>query len=749
MNDMPPKRKAGRSVPMLEVADLQVHYGHAHVLQGISLVLERGVLGVIGRNGMGKTTLCQSIMGLKRPTSGSIRLMGQELVGLASNEIAKLGVGYVPQGRRTWPSLTVDEHLRLMAQKRVAKDGWTVERVYETFPRLAERRRNGGTQLSGGEQQMLAIGRALLLNPRLLVMDEPTEGLAPVIVDQVENLLKTLAQDGALAVLLVEQNLGVATATAERVAIVVNGRIARNLPAAELAADRALQERLLGVRAHGDDTPLPSAALEPDAPPAPEIAAEPARVLRVVRRARDGEPNEPGFSTARVPTRWSSGNPLADRVAALGPPVAAAEIEPPPLPMPKIGELAGHNVYVAGTYDTKARELLYMKGLLDRLGLKTVSVDLSTGRKPSPADVSPQEVARHHPKGLGGVFSDDRGAAVAAMAVAFERFVATRRDIGGMLSAGGSGGTSLATPGMRRLAVGVPKIMVSTVASGDVGRYVGPSDIMMMYSVTDVQGLNRISEQVLANAAHAMAGMVAHKRAALASSAKPALGMTMFGVTTPCVQELQVLMGDRYDCLVFHATGTGGQSMEKLADSGLLEGVIDVTTTEVCDLLMGGVFPATEDRFGAIARTRIPYVGSCGALDTVNFGARDTVPERYRQRTFHVHNPNVTLMRTTPEENARMGKWIAEKLNKCDGPVRFLVPEGGVSAIDVPGKPFHDPAADKALFDALQRHVRQSETRRLIRLPHAINDPVFAKALADTYLQLARAPVGASARAKN
>jgi uncharacterized protein (UPF0261 family) len=315
-----------------------------------------------------------------------------------------------------------------------------------------------------------------------------------------------------------------------------------------------------------------------------------------------------------------------------------------------------------------------------------------------------------------------------------------------MISAGGSGGTSLVTPGMRRLPVGVPKIMVSTVASGDVSRYVGPADIMMMYSVVDVQGLNRISEQVLANAAHAMAGVVANKPKA-SSYAKPALGMTMFGVTTPCVQELQRLLSPRYDCLVFHATGTGGQSMEKLADSGLLEGVIDATTTEVCDLLMGGVFPCTEDRFGAFARTRIPYVGSCGALDMVNFGPMDTVPSKYRGRNLYVHNPQVTLMRTTQEENARMGQWIAEKLNKCDGPVRFFIPEGGVSLIDVPGKPFHDPAADKALFDALARTLKQTADRKLLRLPYAINDPAFAKALADAYLQLVRAPSGVAARA--
>ena len=225
-------------------------------------------------------------------------------------------------------------------------------------------------------------------------------------------------------------------------------------------------------------------------------------------------------------------------------------------------------------------------------------------------------------------------------------------------------------------------------------------------SVTDVQGINRISEQVLSNAAHALAGMIAHARKP-SPETKPAIGLTMFGVTTPCVQAVSHALEEKYDCLVFHATGTGGQSMEKLVDSGLLSGVIDVTTTEVCDLLMGGVFSAGEDRFGSIIRSRIPYVGSGGALDMVNFGPLETVPERYKDRNLHRHNPQVTLMRTTAEENARMGVWIGERLNRMEGPVRFLIPEGGVSLLDQLGGAFWDPAADAALFRRVQATVRQ------------------------------------------
>ena len=735
----------------LEVRDLHVYYGRAHALQGVTLKLERGVLAVVGRNGMGKSTLCNAIMGLVPAASGSIRARGDELTNRAPHAIAGLGIGYVPQGRRVWPSLSVDEHLRLAA--RGNRGTWTVERIYETFPRLAERKRNGAAQLSGGEQQMLAIGRALLANPRLLIMDEPTEGLAPLIVEQVALTLRRLADEGAIALLLIEQNLGVAADVASRVAVMVNGRIARELDAAALAADQELQQRLLGVRRAEDeepippDQPLPSALLA-GAPPAAESAT--VEVFQVRRAGPSVAPELPApppnvYSIARAPTRWAppaaAAGESAGEAPAASPDAAAPTTAAAAAPVP-IAALAGRAAYVAGTFDTKGRELAFIKLCLDRLGLRTVTVDLGTSRRPSPATVNAAEVARHHPHGAAAVFSSDRGAAVAAMAEAFARFIATRRDVGGIISAGGSGGTTLATAAMRRLPIGIPKVMVSTMASGDVHAYVGPTDICMMYSVTDVQGINRISEQVLSNAAHALAGMMTHQRRAGAGD-KPAIGLTMFGLTTPCVQAVSRALEDRYDGLVFHATGTGGQSMEKLADSGMLAGVIDVTTTEVADLLMGGVMSAGEDRLGAIIRTRVPYVGSCGALDMVNFGPLETVPERYRARKLHVHNPNVTLMRTTAEENARMGQWIGAKLNRCEGPVRFLIPEKGVSGIDAPSQPFHDPAADGALFKALADTIRQTDRRRVIRLPHHINDPAFAAALVANFLEIASGAKGA------
>jgi uncharacterized protein (UPF0261 family) len=394
--------------------------------------------------------------------------------------------------------------------------------------------------------------------------------------------------------------------------------------------------------------------------------------------------------------------------------------------------------YVVGTCDTKGAELRYMKGLLEAAGSETCLVDVGTGSPDTGSvDVSAEEVASHHPDGVGAVLGgDDRGRAVSAMAEAFAQFVQTRSDIGGMIGAGGSGNTALAATGMRALPLGVPKILVSTVASGDVAPYVGPNDIAMVYSVADIAGLNPITRAVLGNAAHALAGMMAHSVPDTAEE-KPAIGLTMFGVTTDCVDQVRALLEADYDCLVFHATGTGGQSMEKLAASGFVKGCIDATTTEVCDHLMGGVFSAGETRFDALAAAGLPYVGSCGALDMVNFGARETIPEKYRERNIYIHNPQVSLMRTTAEENRAIGEWIGAKLNKFIGPVRFLMPEKGVSLIDAPDMPFFDPEADAALFEALEETFIESETRKLVRCPHHVNDAEFAAALVAAWREIA------------
>jgi uncharacterized protein (UPF0261 family) len=401
-------------------------------------------------------------------------------------------------------------------------------------------------------------------------------------------------------------------------------------------------------------------------------------------------------------------------------------------------ERIGRTAIVAGTFDTKGRELNFIRDRLKALGIPTRTVDLSTSRKPSTADVTPLHVASMHPRGSSEVFSDDRGRSVTAMAEAFARWIAREQRIGGIISAGGSGGTTLATAGMRALPVGIPKVMVSTVAAGDVRAYVGASDVVMFHSVADIQGLNAITERVLANAAHALAGMIAQMPTreayeARRKIARPALGVTMFGVTTPCVQAVTRRLEADYDCLVFHATGTGGRAMEALGDSGLLAGFLDLTTTEVADMLVGGILPADQDRLGAPIRTGLPYVGSAGALDMVNFGPRDTVPEKFKGRKFVVHNANVTLMRTTRDDNRAAGEWIGGRLNQMEGPVRFLLPEGGVSGLDRPGAPFHDPEADEALFEAIEKTVRPTGRRLVERVRANINEQAFADAVVEAF----------------
>jgi uncharacterized protein (UPF0261 family) len=327
----------------------------------------------------------------------------------------------------------------------------------------------------------------------------------------------------------------------------------------------------------------------------------------------------------------------------------------------------------------------------------------------------------------------DRGRAVDAMgrgaAAVVARLVADGR-AQGVAAVGGSGGSSIAAAAMRDLPVGVPKLIVSTVASGDTRPYVGATDVTMTYSVVDISGINRVSARILTNAAGAIAGMVKAPAPAV-TDARPLVGATMFGVTTPCVTRARERLEELgYEVVVFHATGTGGQSFEALARGGFLAGALDATTTELADDLVGGVLSAGPERLEAVGRSGIPQVVSLGALDMVNFGARDTVPERFAQRTLYVHNPTVTLMRTTPAENAELGRRIARKLNGATAPTVLFVPLRGVSAIDVEGQPFHDPDADAALIGALRDGIDRGRVE-VHEVDADVNDPAFATAMAD------------------
>jgi uncharacterized protein (UPF0261 family) len=390
-------------------------------------------------------------------------------------------------------------------------------------------------------------------------------------------------------------------------------------------------------------------------------------------------------------------------------------------------------VLLVGTLDTKGAEYGYVRERLRQRGVRTLVMDLGVlDEAPFAADVPAADVARAGGADLAALrAARDRGPAIEAMLRGACALVpALHRDgrIDGVLGLGGGGGTAMITAAMRTLPVGVPKLMVSTLASGNTAQYVDVTDVTLMPSVVDIAGLNPLSRRILANAAGAIAGMVDQAPIETDDPPRPLLAATMFGVTTPCVTAArQQLEAAGYDVLVFHATGTGGRAMESLVDSGFIQGVLDVTTTEWCDEVVGGVLAAGPDRHGAAARRAIPQVVSAGALDMVNFHGMDSVPPAFADRTFYRHTPSVTLMRTTADECREIARRLAAQLNRSTAPVTLVLPLGGVSMIDAPGQPFHDPEADRVLFDTLRASV--APTVRVVDVDAHINDPLFADTL--------------------
>ncbi|WP_380680846.1 Tm-1-like ATP-binding domain-containing protein [Salinigranum sp. GCM10025319] len=405
------------------------------------------------------------------------------------------------------------------------------------------------------------------------------------------------------------------------------------------------------------------------------------------------------------------------------------------------------SVVIVGTLDTKGEEIGFARDVIEAQGVDVHLIDVGVMGEPEiEPDTTAAEVAEAGGTSLDALREEgDRGKAIEVMGEGAAAIASRLHDEGelhGILGLGGSGNTSVATTAMRALPVGVPKFMVSTMASGDTEPYVGAHDIAMMYSVADIEGLNQLSRTVISNAALAVVGMVTNEPD-IEVEDRPTIGLTMFGVTTPCVQEARAWLEDQgYETIVFHATGTGGRAMERLVDEGVIDGVLDVTTTEWADELVGGVLSAGPERLDAAAEAGIPQVVSTGALDMVNFGPKDSVPAEFDGRHFHVHNPQVTLMRTTAEENAELGRIIAEKLNAATGPTALALPLKGVSMLDVEGEDFHDPEADAALFDALRENI--DDGVELIEADTDINDESFARTMAqklDEYMRAAgRAP---------
>jgi uncharacterized protein (UPF0261 family) len=405
-------------------------------------------------------------------------------------------------------------------------------------------------------------------------------------------------------------------------------------------------------------------------------------------------------------------------------------------------------VVLIGTLDTKGAECQFVRDLLNQSGIETLVIDAGVLKPPhfTPA-IARELVYEAAGTTLPAVQqANDRGRAIEAAARGVAKIILdllAAGKIDGVLGLGGSAGTTIGTAAMRALPFGIPKLMVSTLASGQVKPWVGVRDIFMLHSVVDISGLNRISRTVLTNAALAMVGMVkksaAGGQAAEGSQAAspddgPLIAATMFGVTTPCVEVSRARMEQSgYEVLVFHATGTGGMTMESFIADGLISGVLDITTTELADELVGGILSAGRDRLTAAGLGGLPQVISLGALDMVNFGPPETVPERFRGRRFYPHNPAVTLMRTTPEENDRLGREIAEKASAARGPTAILVPLRGVSAIDKQGQPFWWPEADAALFQSLRNWLAPQV--ELIELDLHINDPAFADAAASRLLR--------------
>lgn len=391
-------------------------------------------------------------------------------------------------------------------------------------------------------------------------------------------------------------------------------------------------------------------------------------------------------------------------------------------------------LWIIGTFDTKSDELLYLADCVRRAGVHALTVDIGTLSRDARADIPAHQVAAFHDLGAGHVLSgEDRGKAVIAMSQALRSMVVHAHANGkilGVLGIGGSGGTSMISPSLHVLPYGMPKLLVSTLASGTVTPFVDVYDIVVVNPVTDLAGLNRLSRSILANAAHAMVGMLQNVPEAADYADLPAIGLTMFGVTTACVQAVSRHLSSTFDCQVFHANGLGGRTMEALAAGGMLEAVVDITTTEVGQHLSGGVCDAGPDRLAAAACLGLPWIGSVGAMDMINWGPPGTIPSQFAHRLFHVHNAQVTLMRSTAEELERAGRCLAERLNRSSGPVHLFLPLNGLSAIDAPGQPFYDPDANVALFEAVRKTFQVTDKHKLYALPAHINDPEFAEAIA-------------------
>jgi ABC-type branched-subunit amino acid transport system ATPase component len=545
--------------PALEIKGLNVYYGASHALQGVDLRVGSGVLSVVGRNGMGKTTLCKAVMGLVPVASGTISFRGQLLNGKSPSEISRLGIGYVPQGRRLWRSLSVDEHLRLVATPGGA---WNIERIYDTFPRLAERKSNGGAQLSGGEQQMLAIGRALLLNPKLLVMDEPTEGLAPVIVSHVEDMLVKLAAAGEVDVLVIEQNIAVATGVAQTVAVMVNGQVNRTVRSSELAADRDLQQRLLGVGQHAHDEE-------------PEAAVQPARPEGTIL------PYQQAFNALPHVNRWSS---------LTGVSLANISTEARNSSRP-----AG--IVVIGAFDRFKAELNAISEQLKKSGrlVTTIDIALQPGFR-SAADISAQTLSSWHPRGAAGVFDGRTSDPRSGLAVALQRYLQAQSGLDGVLALFDLGDALSIAPIVATAVTTRPVMIVSEASPADLSA----AGNLIVFSAHDDAARKRAT---LA-ASLAIVGL-------LADEPQTAAGPELVLITGPAGQALSWAVEARFStkrsCMrVSPNPGGMGAALSALRGGALA--VLDLDQSDLAEALAGKSYATVPNRPALLCAPGRPYV---------------------------------------------------------------------------------------------------------------------------------------------
>ncbi len=673
---------------LLRVEGLDVYYGQAHAVQSASLTLDGGVLAVVGRNGMGKSTLCKAITGMV-PARGTVQLAGRPLLGLSPDEITHLGVAYVPQGRRVWRSLTVDETLRL-ASTTARRGAWTVERVYQVFPRLAERRANGGAQLSGGEQQMLAIGRALLFNPRLMIMDEPTEGLAPVIVEQVATLLKALAAERTMAILLVEQNLGVALEVADRVAIMVNGRIARTLGAQALAADRELQQRLLGMRAAGDE---PSEAPDEVLREGGEAVSRPT-VLRLVRAhgetvAPVSEGHEDRTRTAVRP------GPVASRATVEAPAALPASVQP-------------GSIFLAGCWEQQAKELAFAKRMLERGRWRVTTVELSESHLSS-AQVDQAEMLRHRTRSTA---PDDQRL--------FADYLGSRRDVAGLMVIADGETFESGRLGALTLPTGIPKFILANGNPGLAGGDICQLNVPMA-------GLNRVTETLIGQAAAALTAM-ADERSAHPARGKPLVCITALDAVGATVRHTRAALGDAFDCLVLDMARSDADRLARLAGSGLVAGVIDLAPVDITRAVVTGQHRLLDHRFAALRDSGVPYLLVPTLLAWANFPVGQAVSGELLQRdvlTTALDGSMVPLSRTEVEQVADA---VPAALSQLRSPARLMLPQPAAAGAPVAAGLPAAPLAGE-LLHMLARRVGGGRYLQVLERPDGLAHPRFGEAV--------------------